>query len=358
MDRKRPRVSLVVFPECDPSIIYGVFDTLWAAGRFWDTIKGLPPGEPLFEPRLVAAEKGEMRMITGVSIVAQDAIDDVAETDAVFVPNVMVSSAEDLRRLDRRLLAWIKKAYENGAAVYSACAGSLVLAEAGLLDGHGATTHWCYSKLFREEYPNVTLHPERILVQTGDQQRIVCGGGASSWQDLALFMVMKHVGPEEAMRLSKIFLYQWHRDGQLPYACMLQNVAHSDRVISEQQVWIAENYKQPNLVTELVKRSGLPERTFNRRFKAATGYTPIAYIQALRIEEAKQMLETSDLPVEQVAREIGYDDNAYFRHLFRRLCGVTPADYRRKLQFPPAIKQAMTRGATPADGYPEARRSH
>lgn len=343
MDRKRPRVSLVVFPECDPSIVFGVFDTLWAAGRFWDTLKGLPPGEPLFEPRLVAAEKGEIRMVTGISIVAQDGIADVPETDVVFIPNVMVNTSEDLRRLDRRLLAWIRTAYENGASIYSACAGSLALAETGLLDGCEATTHWGYSKLFRDEFPNVKLHPDRILVQTGDQQRIVSGGGASSWQDLALFMVMKHAGPEEAMRLSKIFLYQWHRDGQLPYACMLQNVTHSDRIISEQQIWIAEHYKQANLVTELVRRSGVPERTFNRRFKAATGYTPIAYVQALRIEEAKQMLETSDLPVEQVAREVGYDDNAYFRHLFRRLCGVTPADYRRKLQFPPAIKQAMAR---------------
>jgi transcriptional regulator GlxA family with amidase domain len=354
MDRKCPRVSLVVFPECDPSILFGVFDTLWAAGQFWDTFKGLPPGAPLFEPRLVAAEKGEIRMATGVSIVAQDGIADVPDTDIVFIPNVIIGSAQELRNLDRSLLAWIRKAYENGSHIYSACAGSLVLAEAGLLDDGEATTHWGYANLFRQEYPKVKLHPERILVQTGDQQRIVSGGGASSWQDLALFMVMKHAGPEEAMRLSKIFLYQWHRDGQLPYSCMMQNVTHQDRVIGEQQVWIAENYARPNLVTELVRRSGLPERTFNRRFKAATGFTPIAYVQALRVEEAKQMLETSDLSVEQVAREVGYDDNAYFRHLFRRLCGVTPADYRRKLQFPPSVKQAMGHGTIAAGDSSEA----
>jgi transcriptional regulator GlxA family with amidase domain len=162
----------------------------------------------------------------------------------------------------------------------------------------------------------------------------VCSGGASSWQDLVLFLVTSHCGPQEAIRLSKLFLYQWHREGQLPYSRMMQNVAHDDAVIREQQVWIAENYARPNLVAEIVARSGMPESTFIRHFKAATGYTPIAYIQALQIEEAKQMLETGNASVEEVAAEVGYEDVGSFRRLFRRLTGVTPGDYRRKFQMP------------------------
>lgn len=327
-------VSLVVFPESDPSIIFGVFDTLWAAGQLWESLHGRQTGTPLFTPRLVGAQPGPIPLVTGVSILPQDTIDEVQKTDIVFVPNVIVNSAEALRGLDRRLLAWVRERFETGAHVYASCGGSLAIAEAGLLDQFEATTHWAYVDLFRREYPAVKLSHKRVLVQTGPDQRIVCSGGASSWQDLVLFLVAKHGSAEEALRLSKLFLYQWHREGQLPYACMMQNVHHDDHVISEQQVWIAENYARSNLVTELVRRSKLPESTFSRRFKAATGYTPLAYIQTLRIEEAKQMLEASAVPVELISAEVGYEDLAHFRRLFRRLTGMSPAGYRRKFRLP------------------------
>ena len=235
------RVSIVVFPECDPSIVYGVFDTLWAAGRTWPNIPG--GGEPLFEPRLVAAEAGPMALITGVSIIPQDAIADVRRTDIVFVPNVMLESAESVRMLDRRTIGWIKEMHAGGAQLCAACGGTLVLAEAGLLDGGQATTHWAYAPLFRELFPNVTLHVERLLVQSGPGHSLVCSGGASSWQDLALLLVAKHGGTAEAIRMSKLFLYQWHRDGQLPYASMVQNANHGDGIILHCQQWIAQHYR-------------------------------------------------------------------------------------------------------------------
>ena len=125
-------------------------------------------------------------------------------------------------------------------------------------------------------------------MQSGPGHSVVCSGGASSWQDLALLLIAKHGGTEEAIRISKLFLYQWHRDGQLPYASMIANVEHGDAVILRCQTWLAQNYERADIVAELVRRSGLPKRTFDRRFKAATGYSPLAYVQALRIEEAKQ----------------------------------------------------------------------
>jgi transcriptional regulator GlxA family with amidase domain len=363
-------VSLVVFRECDPSIVYGVYDTLWAAGWLWDSITtrrplDLPPpdararsgaaddgpgglrAEPrrLFAPRLVAAERGPLELCTGVSIVPQDTVADVARTDIVFVPNVMVT-AKSLKSLDRRLLDWIGRMHAAGAQLYAACGGSLVLAEAGLLDGEEATTHWSYAPLFRRLYPNVKVREDRILVQGGSGHSIVCSGGASSWQDLALLLIARHAGTEEAIRVSKVFLYQWHRDGQLPYASMMANVDHGDSAIERCQTWLAQNYQRADIVAELVRRSGLPKRTFDRRFRAATGYSPLAYIQALRIEEAKQLLETGSAPVEAVAREVGYEDTASFRRLFRRLAGMTPGDYRRKFQLPHMVAHTAA-GAMP-----------
>jgi transcriptional regulator GlxA family with amidase domain len=337
MTRKPVHVSVVVFRECDPSIVYGVFDTLWAAGKDFSDLAG---GASLFEPRIVAAEKRPLELITGVSIVPQEAIADVQHTDVVFVPNVIVTTAADLRALDRKLLGWIARMHRQGAQVYSSCGGSLALAEAGLLGGQQATTHWNYAPLFRQEFPDVTLHLERLLVQTGQGHSIACSGGASSWQDLALLLVAKHGGTEEAIRVSKLFLYQWHRDGQLPYASMVQNVKHGDAVIARCQQWIAQNYDKADIVAEVVRQSGLPKRTFDRRFKAATGYSPLPYIQALRIEEAKHVLETTDIAVDSVSRQVGYEDAASFRRLFRRLSGLSPGDYRRKMQ-PPGIVRAL-----------------
>jgi transcriptional regulator GlxA family with amidase domain len=339
MTAKPIRVSIVVFPQCDPSIIYGVFDTLWASGRLSEDLQA-PPGDPHFEPLLVSARKGPVELITGVKIIPQATIADMRSTDVVFVPNILVSTASDLRSLDRRLLEWIRKMHRRGASVYSACGGSLALAEAGLLEGRQATTHLSYVPLFRDQFPNVTLHPERILVQTGPAHCIVCAGGASSWQDLALLLIARHAGTEEAIRMSKFFLYQWHRDGQLPYASMVNNVKHGDAVIERCQQWVAQNYDRPEIVNELVRRSGLPKRSFDRRFRAATGYSPLAYVQALRIEEAKQLLETTAVPADGVGRKVGYSDPASFRRLFRRLVGMTPGDYRRKFQPPAIVRSA------------------
>jgi transcriptional regulator GlxA family with amidase domain len=338
------RVSLAVFRECDPSIIYGVYDTLWAAG--WFALPGKAQDQRLFEPRIVAADPGPMELITGVSIVPQDAIADVEHSDIVFVPNIVAETAESMAILDRRMLDWIRRQHAQGAQLYAACGGSLVLAEAGLLDGCAATTHWSYVPLFRRLYPNVTLFEERILVQSGPGHSVVCSGGASSWQDLALLMIARHAGTEEAIRISKLFLYQWHRDGQLPYASMIANVDHGDTSILQCQTWIAQNYERPDIVAEMVRRSGLPKRTFDRRFRAATGYSPLAYVQSLRIEEAKQLLETGAATVDAIAREVGYEDMASFRRLFRRLAGMSPGDYRRKFRVPTFVSRGLVNQAT------------
>ena len=333
------RVSIVVFPQCDPSVIYGIYDTLWAVGHLWSTAKGEPAGERLFEPRIVAAQVAPIELCTGVSIIPQQSIAETARTDVVFVPNVMVGSEADLRSLDRRVLAWIGRMHDAGAQLYSACGGSLVLAEAGLLDGKDATTHWCYVPLFRRQFPRVRLLEERVLVQNGPGHDIVCAGGASTWQDLVLLLIARRAGAEEAIRTAKLFLYQWHAEGQLPYASMIANAAHGDALIGECQTWLAESYRRADIVAALVARSGLPKRTFSRRFHAATGYAPLAYVQALRVEEAKQMLETGTEPIETIAREVGYEDTASFRRLFRRLAGMTPGAYRRKFNLPSLTRE-------------------
>jgi transcriptional regulator GlxA family with amidase domain len=329
-------VSIVVFPESDPSVIYGVYDTLYAPGRFWNRMTGSKE-QPLFRPRLVAAGNHSIELCTGVTVVPHESVDDLERTDVVFVPNVMVYTPECIRKLDRRLIEWIQRMHIRGAQIMASCGGPIVLAEAGLLDGRPATTHWSYAGLLRSQFPCVDLQENRILVHSGPGHSLVCSGGASSWQDLCLYMIARHGGMAEALRISKLFLYQWHSDGQQPYASMVANVGHEDAAIRPCQAWLAEHYDHPDAVREAVVRSGLPKRTFDRRFRAATGYAPLAYVQSIRIEEAKQLLETGEVPIEEIARQVGYEDTASFRRLFRRLVGMTPGDYRRKFKVPAGL---------------------
>jgi transcriptional regulator GlxA family with amidase domain len=348
MTEKPIRVSILVFPECDPSIIYGIFDTLWSAGQLWDPLTAAgAAGKSIFEPKIVAAECGPLKLVTGVSILPQATIADTPSTDIVFVPNVFVATPGDVEALDARLIDWLCARHEDGAALYAACGGSIVLARAGLLDGQEATTHWGYVPLFKQCFPKVTLHHDRILVQGGPGHNVVCSGGASSWQDLCLMLIARYAGTDEALRISKIFLYQWHREGQLPYAAMIRNANHSDAVVARCQEWIADHYAAKDVIAALVRTSRLPKRTFDRRFKAATGYPPLAYVQALRIEEAKQLLETGDLAVDTVGRSVGYEDAASFHRLFRRLAGMAPGAYRKKFQIPNTVEAALKQAGKP-----------
>ncbi|MCX2725666.1 GlxA family transcriptional regulator [Roseibium salinum] len=217
-----------------------------------------------------------------------------------------------------------------GAVVCSICTGTLFLAEAGLLYGLEATTHWSVAPFVREHYPDVRLRPERLLCPAGTGHRIVTAGGASTWSELGLYLTARFAGDTEARRMSKLFLIGDKSDGQLPFAVMARPHQHTDAAIAAAQVWLGDNYTTGNPVARMAEIARLPERTFSRRFRKATGYGPVEYVQALRLEEAKQMLETTAEAVDAVALAVGYADPVFFRRIFKRSVGVTPARYRQR----------------------------
>jgi transcriptional regulator GlxA family with amidase domain len=229
-----------------------------------------------------------------------------------------------------REIDWLKRMYAKGAILSSVCSGSLVLAETGLLDGQETSGHWAYRELFRDHYPKVKFRMDSILRFAGEQDRIVTAGGVTSWQDLALYLIARLCGPQDAIRTAKIHILSDRSDGQLPFAVITPRVQRKDAIIGACQNWIAENYACPNPVASMTTRSGLKPRTFARRFLAATGYQPVDYVHTIRIEEAKQLLETDTVGVEEIGHIVGYEDPTFFRRLFKRKAGLTPAAYRRK----------------------------
>ena len=178
------------------------------------------------------------------------------------------------------------------------------------------------------------LRLEEVLIATGARQEIVMSGASASWHDLVLYLIARQVGPTAAQAIARFLLLQWHRDGQAPYVPFAPPTDHGDSIVRQLQDWLAKHYSVANPVEELVRRSGLPERTIKRRFTQATGLPPISYVQHLRVEEAKRRLERTNTPIDQISFEVGYEDAASFRRLFRRITRVTPGDYRRKFRLP------------------------
>lgn len=327
--RDKTTVSILLTPEAEPSVVVGIHDAFWAAGVLWNRIMG-EPEQPRFLPQLVGLTPDPVLTSTGVKLVPDITIAESTAGKIILVPTLMIESGRAFGRNNGAVIEWLRQANDSGSHIYSTCTGSFALAEAGLLDNRDATTHWAFANLMRAEYPAIRVLSDRIFVSATGDDRIVTCGGAASWMDMVLYLIGKFAGAEEAMRLAKIQMFDWHHNGQTPYARLTTRPQTGDRLIQDCQEWLADHYASADPVSAMIRRSGLSRRSFGRRFQAATGHAPLDYVQRVRVEEAKQLLETSGVTFEQVATEVGYSDPVSFRRLFKRMVGETPTAYRRR----------------------------
>jgi transcriptional regulator GlxA family with amidase domain len=329
------RVSIVATPDTMVSPASGLFETLVAVGPMAAEEGDAPADSAPFEVEIVGPSAGPIRGASGLSITAHRSLEEVGETDIVIVPSMEMHGKGDWIP-DRypRLVAWIQEMHAGGATICSACSGGMLLAETGLFDGHEATVHWISEASFRRLHPDVTLRLDEALVVSGEGGRLVTSGASTAWHDLALYLVARHVGPATATALARFQLVQWHRDGQTPFHVFDPPTDHGDAAVASAQRWIADNLAVANPVEQMVEQSGLAARTFKRRFRTATGQTPIAYVQLVRVERAKRRLEQTGDSIEEISWGVGYEDAASFRRLFKRVTGLTAGDYRRRFRLP------------------------
>ncbi|MFZ5783005.1 MAG: GlxA family transcriptional regulator [Pseudomonadota bacterium] len=352
-------VSLLVLPESFPAALYCLHELFWAVGRAWGDVTGEPETAACrFAPTLVSRIGVAAPSPAGPAISVQARLDDAPSPTIVIVTDLALPFDAELGGRWEHEADWVRRMHAKGAVVCSICSGALFLAQAGLLGGLEATSHWSVASMFRRRYPDVQFRPERILCPTGPEHRIVTAGGASSWSELGLYLVARFAGESEARRMSKLFVIGDKSEGQLPFAAMARPCQHADAAIAGAQLWIADNYTAANPVARMAEIASLPGRTFSRRFRKATGYTPVECVQALRIEEAKQMLETTDEPTDSVALAAGYADPVFFRRVFKRAVGVTPARYRQRGGSLPraSLGEAVARTISPNPPHPTARR--
>jgi transcriptional regulator GlxA family with amidase domain len=324
------RVAILALPETSASVIYGMYDMFMSAGRDWGLIVDGSPGAALIHPQVASLHKGALICGNGVRIVPQASLDECPGVDVVCVPELLVPPGESLDGRFIEEMAWLRRCYEGGAMLATACSGAMLLAQAGLLDGHEATTHWAYCDVMARRYPQIKVRGQRALVASGEGQRLIMAGGGTSWLDLALYLIARLIDVDAAMQVARLNLIDWHDIGQQPFARLARSRQVDDAVIARCQSWIAEHYAQPSPVAAMSQLSGLAERSFKRRFQQATGMPPLEYVHTMRLEEAKQMLESGNQPIEAIANEVGYEDAGFFSRLFRRNVGMTPAQYRKR----------------------------
>jgi transcriptional regulator GlxA family with amidase domain len=254
------------------------------------------------------------------------AIHDVKKTDVIFIPTTGLS-VEDVVERNAAVIPWLKRWHKRGAAIASVCSGVGLVAATGMLDGRRATTHWALAARFREMYPRVKWMPELMVTE---DRGFYCGGGVHAALDLSLYLVEKFCGHEIAMQTAKALLIEMPRAWQAGFAVVPLKTEHNDDDVSKAQDWLHKNFHREFSLEEPARHAGMSTRNFVRRFKQATGDSPLLYLQKLRVAAAKRLLESDHRSMQQISDAVGYQDVAFFRSLFQRHTGVTPSAYREK----------------------------
>ena len=268
-----------------------------------------------------------MRCLNQVTIQSHCSIDEVQQTDLIIIPPIGGDIDKTLAH-NQALIPYLQHHYEQGASIASICTGAFLLAETGLLNEKSATTHWGYVERFRNRYPQIKLTPEKMLTNEVD---LFCASGGTAWLDLSHFLVEKYCGHEVTVQTSKALVFDRERQSQAPYTALIGQT-HQDEEIRKTQVWMEEHFNQKISVEELGGQFGMSSRTFKRRFKSATGYSPLIYLQTLRVEAAKKFLESTNHSIEEITLKVGYEDCSSFIKLFTRMTSVTPNTYRSKFR--------------------------
>jgi transcriptional regulator GlxA family with amidase domain len=333
MSVQRPplHVTLVATPDAQVSPLSGLYETLNAfelLGSFEPDIPSRP-----FAVDIVAPSNDDLYGASGLPLGAARTYADIRHTDIAIVPLMHVDGPDWVKGRYPGVVDWLRKQHRQGAILASACTGVLLLAETGLLDGHKATLHWAFAPTFQRNYPRVELHTEETLITVGQRREFVMSGGVMSWHDLALYLIARHVGPTAAQAMARMLMLEWHGKGQAPYVEFTPGFDHDDALVADVQRWLMDNYRLANPVDELVSRFGVSRRNIERRLRRATGHSPIAYVQQLRVAMARRYLERTDLSFENIAVEIGYENTAFFRRVFKRITRLGPREYRRKFQL-------------------------
>ncbi len=252
------------------------------------------------------------------------------QADLVLIPAFTSENLKLSLAKNRDFLPWLQKQYRQGSEIASFCTGAFLFAESGLLNGKLATTHVDHCSNMIIAYPTVFVKPGRTL--TVDWNCYTSGGSTSSFH-LLIYLVQKFCGQELAVRISKVFAIELDRHQQSYFSTFRPDHSHNDELVKKVQQKIESNYLRINTIEEVTKNLPASRRNIVRRFKQVTGVPPITYLQNVRIETAKKLLEQGDQSISEIITQTGYADPKSFRKVFLKLVGITPIEYRDKFRI-------------------------
>ena len=308
------RIAIVAYEQALPSALYGLGEVFTAVERFRSHEDAVPAVEWRY---LLVGQDDRMS-----SLPCWQADERV---DVVILPPC--SAGQTPVCLPDWLVAWLHQQHQQGAVLASACGGACVLARSGLLDGRIVTTHWLLEETFRQQFPNVRLNLDAVVIEEAD---LITAGGIMAWLDLAMRIVRRYYGATLVAQLSKYLLWDSGEREQRYYRRFQPPKQHGDGAILKLQQWLEVHFQSTCPLSQLAEQAAMSPRTLQRRFLAATQLTISSYVQHLRLEKARELLETTVLPVEQITWQIGYDDRASFNKLFKTQIGLSPKAYRQR----------------------------
>lgn len=308
-----------------PSPVVGPYEVFTSAGVLWNVLRG-EKGAPAFEVIMASEDGRPVSFDGGFRIQPDRAVANVRKTDLIYVPSIGL----DVRAVVEKnpaILRFLRRQANSGTTIAGVCTGVALLAEAGLLDGRQATTHWALADEYRKQYPLVDWKPELFITSSDN---IYCGGGVYAALDLCLYIVEHFAGYEVAKQTARALLINPPRTWQASFSVPLLSEQHKDEKIRAAQDYLQQYFNAQFTMDELAQRVGMSPRNFARRFRSATGKAPLSYLHMLRINCARQLLEVDHKSIQEVCFEVGYQDVPFFRNIFRRHTGLSPSEYRQR----------------------------
>ena len=318
-------VTVLGFDYAFASAITGVSDLLSTAGITWNYIHGNEMASE-FEVEIATADGAPVKCANNIKIEAHKSVEDIHSTDLLLIPTIAGDIEQTLMR-NKALLPWISNQAEQGADIASNCTGAFLLAETGLLDNKLATTHWGFVDKFRQRYPKVDLQPEQLITADG---ALFCSGGGMAWLDMALFLIERYCGYDVAMASAKSNVVDISKSSRAAYSSIPGKRYHQDTAILALQDWLDTHFNQSITVAQLAEKTAMTERTLIRRFKQATGDSPVHYLQCLRVDAAKKLLRGEHMTIETITQQVGYQDVSSFIRLFKKHTGLSPSAHRAR----------------------------
>ena len=324
------KITIVMADRCSSTSVAAPLEFFECANvihQFAQRQSNQPQGaETIFEVETASFDGNPVVCTGGLTLTPQKSFNDVNDSQLILVPGFMFNILDVLPKL-KPLSDWLKDKHEQGCYIASMCTGAFVTAQSGLLNGKLATTHWVFAEQFKQAFPNVKLQIEQTVTDDG---LILCSGGSTSGSDLLLHIIRKFSSPQLAAECGKKLLVDISERTQTPYMSTTFKKNHFDSEILRIQIWLEKHLAENIVMEDLANNFGLSMRHFIRRFKEATDQTPIQYLQTLRIERAKHLLESSKQSIDQITLKVGYEDGNSFRRLFKDRVGLTPSAYRKR----------------------------